>query len=62
MVDGKNKPVANPAADPTADAPAAIRSRQVVLAETPRVAIDTPALKGSINLKGARLDDLVLTR
>ena len=62
MVDGKNKPVANPAADPTADAPAAIRSRQVVLAETPRVAIDTPALKGSINLTGARLDDLVLTR
>ncbi|WP_339348163.1 membrane protein insertase YidC [uncultured Sphingomonas sp.] len=62
MVDGKNKPVADPAADPTADAPAAIRSRQVVLAETPRVAIDTPALKGSINLKGARLDDLVLTR
>ena len=62
MVDGKNKPVANPAADPTADAPAAIRSRQVVLAETPRVAIETPALKGSINLKGARLDDLVLTR
>ena len=62
MVDGKNKPVANPAADPTADAPAAIRSRQVVLAETPRVAIATPARKGSINLKGARLDDLVLTR
>ena len=62
MVDGKNKPVANPAADPTADAPAAIRSRQVVLAETPRVRIDTPALKGSINLRGARIDDLVLTR
>ncbi|KTT76711.1 membrane protein insertase YidC [Sphingomonas endophytica] len=62
MVDGKNKPVANPAADPTADSPAAIRDRQVVLAESPRVRIDTPALKGSINLKGARIDDLVLTR
>jgi YidC/Oxa1 family membrane protein insertase len=62
MVNGKNKPVANPGADPTADAPAAIRNRQQVLAETPRVRIDTPALKGSINLKGARIDDLVLTR
>ena len=27
-----------------------------------RVAIDTPTLKGSINLKGARIDDLVLTQ
>ncbi len=62
MVDGKNKPVANPAADPTADSPAAIRDRKLVLAESPRVRIETPALKGSINLKGARIDDLVLTR
>lgn len=62
MVDGKNKPLPNPAADPTADSPAAIRDRAVVLAESPRVRIDTPALKGSINLKGARIDDLVLTR
>lgn len=29
-------------------------------AETPRVAIDTPALSGSLNLTGARLDDLRL--
>lgn len=62
MVDGKNKPVTNPAADPTADSPAAIRDRKLVLAESPRVRIETPALKGSINLKGARIDDLVLTR
>jgi YidC/Oxa1 family membrane protein insertase len=62
MVDGKNKPLPNPAADPTADSPAALRDRKVVLAESPRVRIDTPALKGSINLKGARIDDLVLTR
>jgi YidC/Oxa1 family membrane protein insertase len=33
-----------------------------VLRESPRVAIETPSLKGSINLKGARIDDLVLTR
>ena len=56
----KTQVVQNKAADPTADGPAAIRNRRVVLAESPRVAIDTPRLKGSINLKGARIDDLVL--
>ena len=30
-------------------------------AETPRVPIETPRLAGSINLSGARIDDLVLT-
>ncbi|KTT68826.1 membrane protein insertase YidC [Sphingomonas sanguinis] len=60
IVDGKQVPVTNPAANPTATTPTAIRDRKVVLAETPRVAIDTPRLKGSINLKGARIDDLVL--
>ena len=49
-----------PAPQPTADAPKAIRNRAVVLAESPRVRIDTPSLEGSINLKGARFDDLVL--
>ncbi|WP_174292374.1 membrane protein insertase YidC [Sphingomonas bacterium] len=60
IVKGKSKPVANPAADPTADGPAATRDRKAVLAETPRVRIRTPRLAGSINLKGARIDDLVL--
>ena len=60
VVKGKSQPVATPAADPTADGPAAVRDRKVVLAETPRVAIRTPRLSGSINLKGARIDDLVL--
>ncbi|WNO52333.1 membrane protein insertase YidC [Stakelama saccharophila] len=54
------EPKANPKADPTAEAPAVVRDRAKVIAETPRVRIDTPHLKGSINLKGARIDDLVL--
>lgn len=60
IVDGKQVPVVNSTANPTATTPTAIRDRKVVLAEAPRVAIDTPRLKGSINLKGARIDDLVL--
>ena len=59
---GKTEVVPNPGADPAADSPAAIRDRRTVLAESPRVQIDTPALKGSINLKGARIDDLVLVK
>ena len=51
---------AAPQAAPAADAPRAIRNREAVLAETPRVRVETPNLKGSINLKGARIDDLVL--
>ena len=59
---GQQQPVPNPAADPTADTPAATRDRNAILAETAanRVRIDTPTLKGSINLRGARIDDLVL--
>jgi YidC/Oxa1 family membrane protein insertase len=62
VVEGKQVPVAKPAEDPTADSPVAIRDRRLVLAETPRLPIVTPSLRGSINLRGARLDDLVLTR
>ncbi|TCL72240.1 membrane protein insertase YidC [Rhizobium sp. BK251] len=52
------------AAQPGATAPsgqaAATETREQALAKTPRVIIDTPALSGSINLAGARLDDLRL--
>ncbi|MDD3287639.1 MAG: membrane protein insertase YidC [Alphaproteobacteria bacterium] len=36
------------------------RERQAIISEGKRVKIDTPELKGSINLKGARIDDLSL--
>jgi YidC/Oxa1 family membrane protein insertase len=42
------------------DAGRQVVSREVALKATQRAAIDSPRLKGSINLKGARLDDLVL--
>ncbi|MDQ2877622.1 MAG: membrane protein insertase YidC [Pseudomonadota bacterium] len=58
IVAGKTKVVA---AAPTAT-PEKIRDRAQVLAEAPRVKIETPQLSGSINLKGARIDDLVLTQ
>ncbi|HEU0135389.1 MAG TPA: membrane protein insertase YidC, partial [Allosphingosinicella sp.] len=61
VVDGKSTPLPQPKADPTADGPVAMRSRGEVLSATPRIRIETPHLAGSINLKGARIDDLVLT-
>jgi YidC/Oxa1 family membrane protein insertase len=60
VVDGKSVPVPQPQADPTLDSPARIRNRALVLRESPRVKIESPMLAGSINLKGARIDDLVL--
>jgi YidC/Oxa1 family membrane protein insertase len=56
---GKTIPVAAPGTD-AADGPVAIRDRALVLKDSPRVAIRTPKLTGSINLKGARIDDIVL--
>ena len=50
---------------PNAQAPApsgavTVRDRAIVLRESPRVPIATPRLAGSIDLRGARIDDLVL--
>jgi YidC/Oxa1 family membrane protein insertase len=59
---GKEVAVARAGTDPTADTPAAIRDRRLVLADTPRVRIETPTMRGSINLRGPRIDDLVLVR
>jgi YidC/Oxa1 family membrane protein insertase len=59
---GKARPIPQPQADPAADHPQALKNRSTVLASTPRVRIETPSLNGSINLRGARIDDLVLLR
>src|SRR5690348_5592841 len=48
------------AAAPGATPAHAVRSRATALAEQPRVKIETPRLHGSIDLVGARLDDLTL--
>src|SRR5690348_10472041 len=42
------------------DAGRKVLSREEALKESPRVTIDSPRLKGSIALKGSRIDDLVL--
>jgi len=38
------------------------QTREQALAASPRIAIETPSLKGSIALKGGRIDDLVLMK
>ena len=55
------KEVALPSPESQASQPAKVQDRMVVLMGSPRVRIETPRLAGSINLKGARIDDLVLT-
>ncbi len=59
---GKVQPAPQPQAGPAVNTPAQLRNRAVVLQESPRVRIQTPAVQGSINLKGGRIDDLVLLR
>jgi YidC/Oxa1 family membrane protein insertase len=58
---GKQQPLPQPSAQPAGPAtPKQLQSIATVLASTPRVKIQTPSLSGSINLKGAQIDDLVL--
>ncbi|MGB3723112.1 MAG: membrane protein insertase YidC, partial [Pacificimonas sp.] len=62
FVDGEQVVVPDPDASPLGSAPVTIRERAEVLSDSPRVVIDTPALSGSVNLTGARIDDLLLKR
>jgi YidC/Oxa1 family membrane protein insertase len=55
-------PQAQAHAQPTATSPKALQTRSAVLKSTPRIRIQTPSLAGSINLKGAQIDDLTLVR
>src|SRR5208282_3646668 len=58
-------PAAQAGAPPLPGAPAAaaqppVLTREAVIAASPHIAIDTPRLNGSIDLKGARIDNLSL--
>src|SRR5262245_13583482 len=50
------------AAPAPADQATIVTTRQGALDASPRVGIETPAIKGSISLKGGRIDDVVLAR
>ena len=60
VVNGKPQALPQPQAQPAASTPKAVQSREQALAAGPRVQIRTPLLQGSINLKGAQIDDLQL--
>src|SRR6202161_821506 len=53
-------PATPPPLPGTAAPSAATATREAVIAASPRVAIATPRLHGSIDLKGGRIDDLSL--
>ena len=58
---GKQQPVNEPQAQPSASAtPKVTQSVAMALGSGERVAIRSPSLSGSINLKGAQIDDLLL--
>ncbi|MDB5591417.1 membrane protein insertase YidC [Enterovirga sp.] len=51
----------NPGTVPgTASNVPAVETREAALARTPRIRLETPALSGSISLKGGRVDDVAL--
>jgi YidC/Oxa1 family membrane protein insertase len=60
VVDGQAPAIAG---GPAAITPKPLKpSREAARAASPRVVVDTPALSGSISLRGARIDDLFLKR
>ncbi len=54
-------PAASPVAPADIGSPAGPVQPSDLLAEAPRIPVDTPRLKGSLSLAGGRIDDLVLT-
>jgi YidC/Oxa1 family membrane protein insertase len=63
----KQQPAAQPQAQSQAQpsaptTPKALQAVSATLAASPRVAIRTPSLLGSINLRGAQIDDLLLVK
>ncbi len=55
---GPSAPV--PGTVPGAPAAPVAETREAALTRSPRVAIDTPSVAGSINLRGGRIDDVLL--
>jgi YidC/Oxa1 family membrane protein insertase len=55
-------PAANAPATPPSASTAPVVSRDIAIASTPRVKIETPSVSGSISLRGARIDDLSLVK
>jgi YidC/Oxa1 family membrane protein insertase len=61
VVNGKAQPLPQQDAQPSGPTtPAKLQSLAAAVSASPRVSIRTPSLSGSINLKGAQIDDLVL--
>ncbi len=58
----QTEPAKNAAAPDHAAGESTAVSRDVAIAAAPRIKIDTPRLSGSLSLKGARIDDLLLTK
>jgi len=56
------QPGAPPAPGGSITLPGQVSTRDAVLKTSPRINIETPRLRGSIALKGGRIDDLALTR
>jgi YidC/Oxa1 family membrane protein insertase len=54
-------PPSPPGGQPSVAPGTQVQTREAVLGASPRVPIETPRLKGSISLKGGRIDDLSLT-
>jgi YidC/Oxa1 family membrane protein insertase len=54
-------PGSAPTAPGTVPTAGQVQTRATVLAATPRISVETPLIKGSIALKGARIDDIALS-